>query len=198
MYRTFRHAGLLWLVLFLLSGCASRDMSDLHQFVNEIKRAPGFVIDLPSYPYVEVALYSNNGPDPFTPFDAAQPVPGSAPPEVDPRPGCRSAKGYFRTAEELERYPLDALKLVGLLHEDETRQALVQDPTEFVHKVTYGNYIGQNNGRVVAVDEHGIEILEMVDDGTGCFLERQAALKLDTGNKTLTATAPPRRLKPVF
>jgi type IV pilus assembly protein PilP len=42
-----------------------------------------------------------------------------------------------------------------------------------------GNYVGQNDGRITGVFEDRIEIVELVPDGAGGWLERQAKVALD-------------------
>ncbi len=89
---------------------------------------------------------------------------------VRPEPG--------RQKEYLEQFPLDALKLVGELGFGGQTYALIIDPHGLVSRVTVGNYLGQNNGRIVAVTPSEIEISEIVPDGTGGWVERPASLSL--------------------
>jgi type IV pilus assembly protein PilP len=48
-----------------------------------------------------------------------------------------------------------------------------------VHRVLPGYYVGQNDGRIVAVNDAEIEVLELVPDGIGGFFKRSAAIGLD-------------------
>ncbi|EAA3799172.1 pilus assembly protein PilP, partial [Salmonella enterica subsp. enterica] len=41
-----------------------------------------------------------------------------------------------------------------------------------------GDYLGRNHGRVTAVDEAGINVVEIVPDGEGGWLERPRSLTL--------------------
>jgi type IV pilus assembly protein PilP len=41
-----------------------------------------------------------------------------------------------------------------------------------------GNHLGQNDGRVMAVNDAKITLVEIVPDGLGGYLERPAALAL--------------------
>jgi type IV pilus assembly protein PilP len=45
--------------------------------------------------------------------------------------------------------------------------------------VRVNNYLGQSDGRVASVAPERIEIVELVSDGAGGWLERQASLALD-------------------
>jgi type IV pilus assembly protein PilP len=48
-----------------------------------------------------------------------------------------------------------------------------------VHRITSGNYVGQNDGRVVAVNNAGIRLEELVPDGIGGFYTRSAEIGLN-------------------
>ena len=48
-----------------------------------------------------------------------------------------------------------------------------------VHRVQPGNHMGQNDGRITAVHEDRIEMVELVPDGAGGWLERPATVALD-------------------
>jgi type IV pilus assembly protein PilP len=39
--------------------------------------------------------------------------------------------------------------------------------------------MGQNDGRIVAVKDSEIELIEIISDGIGGYLEREAAVGLD-------------------
>jgi type IV pilus assembly protein PilP len=47
-----------------------------------------------------------------------------------------------------------------------------------VHRVRIGEYMGRNHGRIVAITENAIEIVELVPDGADGWLERPRTLAL--------------------
>jgi len=55
---------------------------------------------------------------------------------------------------------------------------LVRDPNGGVHRVQMGDYMGTDNGKILAIDENGIELLEIVSDGTGGWVERERTVNL--------------------
>ena len=57
--------------------------------------------------------------------------------------------------------------------------ALVMGPDKVTYRVRPGVYLGQSDGRVTSVREDGIELIELVPDGAGGWLERPASLALD-------------------
>lgn len=84
-----------------------------------------------------------------------------------------------RRKEPLEAYPLDALDMVGTIGGGSGLIALVMAPDKVTYRVRPGVYLGQSDGRVTGVYEDRIELIELVPDGAGGWLERPAALALD-------------------
>ena len=102
---------------------------------------------------------------PFTP-----PVQTSA--GGGPRPDAHRAREF------LENYSLDTLKMVGTLRQSNRFYALVQTADGLVHRVLPGNHLGQNDGRITAITEAKISVVELVPDGVGGYVERAAAIPL--------------------
>ncbi len=75
--------------------------------------------------------------------------------------------------------PLDALDMVGTIGGGSGLIALVMAPDKVTYRVRPGVYLGQSDGRVTGVYEDRIELIELVPDGAGGWLERPAALALD-------------------
>lgn len=84
-----------------------------------------------------------------------------------------------RRKETLEQYPLDSLDMVGTIGGGPGLVALVMGPDKVTYRVRPGNYLGQSDGRVTSVREDGIELVELVPDGAGGWLERPASLALE-------------------
>ena len=68
--------------------------------------------------------------------------------------------------------------MVGTLEIGGTTYGLVQTADGLIHRVVPGNYMGQNDGRIVAIRDSEIELIEIISDGIGGYLERQAAVAL--------------------
>jgi len=47
-----------------------------------------------------------------------------------------------------------------------------------VHRVKVGDYLGRNHGKILAIDESKIDVMEIVPDGEGGWLERPRSLSL--------------------
>jgi len=158
------------LVLALLAvsaaGCGSND--DLDEYINDVKARPGGRIEpLPQIKPYEMFAYEAQGLR--SPFMPDSPKGRAA---AGPRPEANRPKEY------LEQFPLDTLKMVGTLQRDNTRYALLQTQDGLVHRVVAGNYVGQNDGRVLSVADGEIQVEELVPDGIGGFYKRSAAIGL--------------------
>ena len=69
--------------------------------------------------------------------------------------------------------------MVGTLGGGKNVIALVMAPDKVTYRVQPGNYLGQSDGRVTAVFEDRIELVELVPDGAGGWLERPATVALE-------------------
>ena len=83
-----------------------------------------------------------------------------------------------RPREALESFPLDGLKMSGTLGSSKSMEGLLRDPDGVVHRVHIGNYVGQNYGRIIGIDEDHIDLVELVTNGAGGWMERQAKISL--------------------
>lgn len=162
--------GLIALVTVLMAGCTP-GMSDLEEYVAKVKAIPPKPLDpLPVMRQFETFEYqAQNLRDPFSnPTEEQESTQGST---LRPDPE--------RPKEPLEAYPLDSLDMVGSLGGPENIIVLVMDPDRVIHRVTPGQYMGQSDGRVTGVFEDRIELTELVPDGAGGWMERQAQVALD-------------------
>ena len=173
MRRVNQHTGsILCLLLSLqLVGC-SQDNNDLYTFIEQTKsKHLGSVEPLPTFePYEN---YTYDASELRDPFEAAfeQEQQQSAEKE-SLRPDIRRPK------EPLESFPLDTLRMVGILEQKQDKWGLVKDPNNVVHRVQVGNHVGQNEGEIISVTEQEIDIVEIIPDGLGGYVERNAALAI--------------------
>ena len=84
-----------------------------------------------------------------------------------------------RRKETLEQYPLDSLDMVGTIGGGANLIALVMAPDKVTYRVRPGAYLGQSDGRITGVHEDRIELVELVPDGAGGWLERPASIALE-------------------
>ena len=158
-------------------------MSDLRSYVAEVKTRKGTRIqELPPIePYV-VYTYPCNDViqcnDPFEPFFQETPRAPDDGGNQNQTQTTGPKPDFDRNREELEGYPLDGLRMMGTLEKEEQFWGIVRDPDAIIHRVQVGNYIGQNHGKIVAITEEKIQLLEIVPDGRGGWEERNAEIAL--------------------
>ncbi len=167
---TIKHSLILVLSIFALSACGG-DMDDLDQYINETKAKPGGRIEpLPEITPYEVFTYIADAQGMRSPFvpdtPAAAGTTGGTRPDRD------------RSREYLENFPLDSLGMVGTLYIGDTMYGLVQTSDGLIHRVVPGNYMGQNDGRINEISESEITLVEIISDGIGGYIERDAAVSL--------------------
>ncbi len=152
-----------------LTAC-SANMDELDAYINDIKSKPGRGIDpLPEIKPYEVFSYeADEMRSPFQP-DSAQVVTNTA--------GAITID-EDRIREYLEGFPLDSLRMVGTLDMDNTYYGLIQTADGLIHRVIPGNYMGQNYGRITDIAESEIVLVEVISDGIGGYIERDAAVSL--------------------
>lgn len=81
-----------------------------------------------------------------------------------------------RPREVLESFPLENLKFVGYLEQGKKSVALIAAPDNNVYQVRPGNHMGQNFGVVTAISKDEVTIKEMIQDGTGNYVERRVTI----------------------
>jgi len=154
-------------VCVALTACAGGN-SDLKKWTAEVKARPAPALDpLPVMQQFETFEYAaQNLRDPFS--EEFNGVNSSGP---RPDPGRRK--------QTLEQFPLDSLDMVGTLGRGAGVVGLVLAPDKVTYRVNPGVYMGQSDGRVTAVYEDRIEMIELVPDGAGGWLERPATIALE-------------------
>jgi type IV pilus assembly protein PilP len=165
-----RAIAMLGLSVVALAGCGA-DMDELDSYINEIKSRPGGRIEpLPEItPYAVFTYTADVGGvrSPFVPDtpQVAQNTDSTRPDEN-------------RVKEHLESFSLDTLRMVGTMDMAGTEYGLVQSSDGLVHRVVPGNYMGQNDGRITEITDSEIKLVEIISDGIGGYVERDAAVGL--------------------
>ncbi|KAF1711541.1 fimbrial protein [Pseudoxanthomonas kalamensis DSM 18571] len=162
------------LAILVLAGCGRGitstpgDAPNLRKWVEDVRARPAPPLDpLPVMQQFETFEYAAQ--DMRDPFSDAWNNADSSGPRPDPN----------RRKETLEQYPLDSLDMVGTIGSGGGLVALVMAPDKVTYRVRPGVYLGQSDGRVTSVHEDRIELVELVPDGAGGWLERPAAIALE-------------------
>jgi len=168
---------LLAAVITVLAGCSSDPTTDLADYVEQVKNQQRSAIEpLPEFkPYESFIYAATDLRDPFT-------VPAFSHQQaavVDDRPVSSGLKPDFdRPSEPLEEFPLDSLRMVGTLEQFDDNWALINDTDGTIHRVQPGNYAGQNHGKITRITDFEVELTEIVPDGIGGWIERQASIAI--------------------
>lgn len=167
---------LIALSSLVLAGCAD-DMSDLRAYVEKTKQRPGQrVPPIPEFePYQSFTYLPDDLRDPFrVQASFAEPEQTTAESTTGLKPDLD------RRREPLESYALDGLDMVGTLSRGGDIWALIRDPDPdaAVHQVKEGNYLGQNHGRITGVYPDKVTLVEIIPDGQGGWMERDAAIAM--------------------
>ncbi|MCG9759571.1 MULTISPECIES: pilus assembly protein PilP [Pseudoalteromonas] len=78
----------------------------------------------------------------------------------------------------LEKFPLDNLRMKGIIAKSDGRWALIEAATQGLYRVKRGEYMGLYHGKVLSVQADHLELLELIPDGTGCWKERLTKLEM--------------------
>lgn len=172
-----RLRGALWLAacatLPLLGACSDKD-AELRAQIAAIKAAKPPQIK----PIKTIAPY-----EPFTyvvgsrrdPFQSTDLIGGEAPAAISDD-GLRP--DLTRNREPLEAFPIDALRMLGIIKVSGSTFALISAPDNLIHRVSIGNYLGQNYGQITQINELEVALTELVPDGFGGWVQRPASLAL--------------------
>ena len=163
--------------VLLLAACGGDEHSDLRQELNSLtKGLRGHVKPLPQVkPYQPVSYAAENLVDPFRPdrIVIAKPTPGI---------GGTRGPDLNRPKEPLEAFPLESIEMVGTITQDKQTYGLVK-AGENLYRVKKGNYMGQNFGVITSINEGEIKLTELVQDGSGEWVQRSSALQLQEVSK---------------
>jgi type IV pilus assembly protein PilP len=165
-----------------LGSCGTPDLTDLQNYATQVKmRRPPPIAPLPEYAIVEGFQYdAAQRRDPFV-MDKETAAIVPVPPDssgIAPDPN--------RPRENLERFALDSLLMQGILQQDGGIWGLVlakEDKT--LHRVAVGNYLGQHHGRIIRITERQIDLIELIQDGAGRWMEREVSMPLAKDEKRL-------------
>lgn len=190
----------LGVLALVLTSCGG-DMSDLQAEVERIKARKNNQVDpIPTFVVVPKFFYPTDVEklrDPFKSFleetvdNARNKVTAETMQLNCPHPDI------YRVRTGLEKMPVDALQMVGILENQEDKSVAVAEqptskvarPAEFwglvasksdgtIYRVKVGDYIGDKDGKIINITETQIEVVELHPDGTGCWAEKTVTMAL--------------------
>ncbi|SHE62765.1 type IV pilus assembly protein PilP [Modicisalibacter ilicicola DSM 19980] len=161
------------LLALMLVGCSDSDLPTLERQLAELRARPtGQVAPLPEAPEYRPVTYDQAaGRSPFVP---ERPEPEQA--TVD---DSSLTPDFERRKEPLEAYALESLTLLGTLRIDDRASVLVRDPEGEVHRLHPGEHLGTDFGRITRIDERSVQLMEIVPNGQGGWIERSRTIALN-------------------
>jgi type IV pilus assembly protein PilP len=158
----------------LLSACSgNNNFNDLQVFVDTVKSRPAAQVEpVPVFVPYEGFIYS--AASKRSPFD----VPLIANSENEEELARDVQPDLDRLPDPLESQSLSELKMVGMIQREEKYQALVEDGFGEIHRVSVGNYLGRNYGKIQNISDTQVNIIEIVPSGNGGWVERPQTLTL--------------------
>ena len=163
----------LVMAVVALTGCGSSgDFADLRSYMDEVYARPkGAIEPLPKFqPYESFTYRAASLRSPFQPpvrIDVVNRQKGSK--EIKP--------DETRVKQFLEGFNIETFVMVGTIENSSGLFALINGAGG-VHRVKVGDYLGRNHGKILAIDESKVDVVEIVPDGEGGWLERPRSLSL--------------------
>lgn len=171
-----------FVVLLFAGGCVSSNMSDLIAWRDQVLARPaGHIKPLPEVKPYQAYTYQGAEKGLRDPFEKFYKVRQDNEKKVDQNAGLTPEMEHElrdRNREELEKYELDSLKMVGTMSQKGKMWALILDPDGNVTRVKVGNYMGRHIGKITNIYPDRIELREIVQNDQGRWEERPASLPL--------------------
>lgn len=162
-------SALLVVVLPLLAGCAAEQHQDIREWMREeAKTMRGKVAPLPEIAAFPVVAYETETLTP--PFASGKIVTLEAVAD-------KSAPDRSRPQQPLEIFPIEDLKVMGIIMAGPVPYALIQTPPPNKPKhVRVGEYMGRSFGRITQISRDSVTVLETVKDANGAWVAQEKVL----------------------
>jgi len=160
---------LLFLYPLFLLGCAAEEHQDLRAWMREeSKGMKGRVAPLPEIAAFPVVAYETEALTP--PFAPGKIVTLEAVAD-------KTTPDRARPKQPLEIFPIEDLKVVGIIMSGSVPYALIQTPAPNKPKhVRVGEYMGRSFGKITAISRESVTVLETVKDASGAWVEQEKVL----------------------
>lgn len=160
----------------LLAGCLGSDEGEIQQWMAEVRQTMKPNTQPVPEPK-EFTPYAYEGRSFVDPFDPQKVVMAVARQQQARVSASAIKPDLDRRRETLEGFPLDQIRMVGMMRQGGTNVALLET-NGATHLVRVGNYVGQNFGLITRISETEVQLKEIVQDAAGEWVERPAKLEL--------------------
>ena len=163
----------------LMTACTWSSQSELQEWMNQVRQTMKPNVQPVPEPkeFTPQAYDSKAQVDPFD----GQKIQMAVARQQQARASASSIKPDLdRRRETLEGFPLDQVRMVGMMQQAGSNVALLES-NGTTHMVRVGNYVGQNFGLITRISETEVQLKEIVQDAAGEWVERPARLELQEG-----------------
>jgi type IV pilus assembly protein PilP len=167
-----------------IAGCTSSNEVEIQQWMAEVRQTMKPTTQPVPEPK-EFAPYAYEARTMVDPFDPQKVVMAVARQQQARVSASAIKPDLDRRRETLEGFPLDQIRMVGMMRQSGTNVALLET-NGATHLVRVGNYVGQNFGLITRISESELQLKEIVQDAAGEWVERPAKLELQ---EAMTRTA---------
>lgn len=170
----------LMLSVCALGACGGTEHADIKKWMDGESKGMKVKVEKIDEPkkFAAQKYESDKAMDPFNNAKIAQ--------LTDDKKGAAKGGGlkpdFDRPKEVLEAFPLENLKMVGMMQQKNAFFGIVKAEAN-LHRVKVGNYMGQSFGIVTGITESEITLKELVQDGGGDWVERVSILQLQEVRK---------------
>ena len=167
-------------VIALAAGCGGGEHEDIKKWMADATKGMIGKVEKIEEPkkFVPFKYESDKATDPFNTSKIAQ--------ISDEKKSAAKGGGlkpdFDRPKEVLESFPLENLKMVGMMKQKALFFGIIKADTN-LHRVKIGNYMGQSFGIITSITETEIILKELVQDGGGDWVERVSTLQLQEERK---------------
>lgn len=164
------------MLVLLLAGCAAEQHEDLREWMREeAKGMKGKVAPLPEIAAFPAVAYETEAlMQPFSPNKIVTL-------EVS---ADKSAPDRTRPQQPLEAFPIEDLRVMGIIMAGAVPYALIQTPPPNKPKhVRVGEYMGRSFGKITAITNDTVTILETVKDANGAWVTQERQLTVPKGGR---------------
>lgn len=164
------------LLSLLLIGCAAEEHQDLREWMrDEAKGMKGKVAPLPEITAFPVVAYETETLTP--PFAPGKIV------TLDVS-SDKSAPDRSRPQQPLEAFPIEDLRVMGIIMAGSVPYALIQTPPPNKPKhVRVGEYMGRSFGKITAITSEAVTVVETVKDANGAWVSQERQLNVPKGGR---------------
>src|SRR5690606_6833013 len=160
----------------LLSGCTD-PQDELHAWMDQQRQEvrPNVQPLSPPQKFNPESYAGLDGVEPFS----SQKLTGALKQEAR-QPNSAVSAELNRRKEPLEAFPLDSMTMVGSVNRKGVQYALLR-VDNLLYQVKVGEYLGQNYGKILKINETEITLREIVQDAAGEWIDRPTTLQLQEG-----------------